>query len=206
MARLILVRHGKSEWNSLGKWTGLIDIGLADEGKEEARRAADILREIPFTRVYTSLLKRAKETYEEIQKVLEAPHVPIEHPALNERDYGVYTGKKKWEVKQEIGDKAFMELRRGWDVPIPEGESLKDVHARVIPYYKESIHADLLSGHHVMVVAHGNSLRALIKHLEDIPDEEISNLELGTGAVYVYDFNENGEVQGKSVLGDSVAP
>lgn len=206
MARLILVRHGKSEWNTLGKWTGLIDIGLADEGKEEARKAAEILRTQPIARVYTSTLKRAKETFEEIKNVLGLPHEPIAHHALDERDYGIYTGKNKWEIKNEIGEEAFFKLRRGWDVPIPQGESLKDVHARVLPYYRESILSDLSAGHNVLVVAHGNSIRALIKHLEDITDEEIPNIEFGTGSILIYDFDETGNVVNKTVIADSPAP
>lgn len=206
MARLILIRHGKSEWNILGKWTGLIDIGLAEEGREEARKAAEILRSLPVSRVYTSTLKRAKETFEEIKSILRLSHEPIEHHALDERDYGIYTGKNKWEIKNEIGEEAFFKLRRGWDVPIPQGESLKDVHARVLPYYRESILSDLLAGNNVLVVAHGNSIRALIKHLEDITDEAIPYVEFGTGSILIYDLDETGAVTNKTIIGDSPAP
>src|ERR1700690_3642621 len=171
MAYLILVRHGKSQWNLLGKWTGFTDVDLVQEGIEEARRAAEAIKDIRIDCAFTSDLKRAKQTFVEICNALHSPEIKqVEDPALRERDYGAYTGKNKWEVKEEIGEEAFQRIRRGWDVPIPGGETLKDVYDRVVPYYTSRILPELLSGKNLLVVAHGNSLRALVKYLEHIPD------------------------------------
>jgi 2,3-bisphosphoglycerate-dependent phosphoglycerate mutase len=200
LAYLILVRHGQSAWNVLGQWTGLTDVELTDEGKKEAQKAAETLRGIDIHKAHTSKLKRAHQTLEEIKNALDLSNIPVtQHEALNERDYGEYTSKNKWEVKEKIGDEEFLKLRRSWDYPVPGGESLKDVHSRVVPYYEAEILKDLKAGHNVIVTAHGNSLRALIKHLENIADEEISNLELGTGEVYLYEINESGKVISKEI-------
>lgn len=195
MAKLFLVRHGKSEWNKLGLWTGWTDVELAEEGYEEAGKAGEILREEEIHIVYTSALKRAHQTFEKIKEVSGKNHLThTPHEALNERHYGVHTGKNKWQVKEELGEEEFNRIRRGWDVPIPEGETLKDVHARVVPHYEENIKPHLLEGKNVLIVAHGNSLRALIKHLEQIADDEISNVELETGQVYAYHLGSSGEI------------
>lgn len=200
MAYLILVRHGKSEWNKLGQWTGKTDVSLIQEGLEEARRAAESLKDIRIDCAHISTLRRTKETFTEICGVLGRTDLePKADAALNERDYGVYTGKNKWQVKDEIGEEAFQRLRRGWDVEIPEGESLKDVYARVVPYFKEHILSELKQGQNTLVVAHGNSLRALIKFLEDVPDEKIAEVEIGTGEVYCYEIDAEGKVVGKTV-------
>ena len=200
MAYLVLVRHGKSEWNLLGKWTGYTDIGLVQQGIEEAQQAAEAIKDIPLDCAFISDLKRAQETFVEICRVLDIPAMKqVIDPALKERHYGIYTGKNKWEVQKEIGEEAFQKLRRGWDVPIPEGETLKDVHARVVPYYEKHIKPLLLEGKNLLVVAHGNSLRALVKHLEDIPEDKISELEIGTGEVYCYEFDKEGKIIDKTI-------
>jgi 2,3-bisphosphoglycerate-dependent phosphoglycerate mutase len=199
MAYLVLVRHGKSEWNKLGQWTGLTDVPLVHEGVLEAQSAAEAIRDIDIHTVHTSVLTRAKQTFDEIKKKLGLNLEPQAYEALNERDYGIYTGKNKWQVKEEIGEKEFQKLRRGWDTPVPEGESLKDVHARVVPHYEREIHPHLLAGRNILIVAHGNSLRALVKHLEDIADEKISDLEIGTGEVYCYEFDKDGTIIGKEI-------
>jgi 2,3-bisphosphoglycerate-dependent phosphoglycerate mutase len=200
MARLILVRHGKSEWNLLGKWTGFTDVGLVEQGIREAQHAGECLRDIPIDCAFVSDLRRAKETFTEICRVLDREDIKtVTHPAIKERDYGVYTGKNKWEVKEEIGEEAFQKLRRGWDVQIPQGETLKDVYARVAPYYESHIKPELIAGKNILVVAHGNSLRALVKHLEGIADDKIAELEIGTGEVYIYDMDGEGNVTGKEI-------
>lgn len=199
MAYLILVRHGKSEWNKLGQWTGLTDVELAGEGVLEARDAAEAIRDVPVHEVHTSALTRAKQTFEEIKKTLGWKVESQAFPALNERDYGIYTGKNKWQVKEEIGEEEFQKLRRGWDTPVPKGESLKDVHTRVVPHYKNEIHPRVLAGRTVLVVAHGNSLRALVKHLENIPEDKIAELEIGTGEVYCYEFDKEGKIVNKTI-------
>ena len=200
MAYLILIRHGKSEWNLLGKWTGHTDIGLVQEGIEEAQRAAEAIKDIQIDCAFISDLKRAKETFVEICRTLGRSDIKtVEHPAIKERDYGAYTGKNKWEVQKEIGEEAFHKLRRGWDVPIPKGETLKDVYNRVVPYYEAHVKRELLDGKNILLVAHGNSLRALVKYLENIPDEKIAELEIGTGEVYIYKVDEKGNVVGKEI-------
>lgn len=200
MAYLVLVRHGKSEWNALGKWTGFTDVSLDQAGREEARRAAEAIRDIPLDCAFVSDLKRAQETLAEMSQVLNTSDLPVViDSALKERDYGAYTGKNKWEVQKEIGDEAFQRLRRGWDEPVPQGETLKDVYARVVPCYTARILPELEAGKNVLVVAHGNSLRALVKYLEHVPDEQVAMLEIATGEVYVYTIDAAGQVAGKDV-------
>jgi 2,3-bisphosphoglycerate-dependent phosphoglycerate mutase len=195
MAKLFLVRHGKSEWNKLGLWTGWTDVDLAEEGHEEARRAGQALKDEEIHVVHTSALKRTHQTFEKIKEVSGKQHLThVPHEALNERHYGIHTGKNKWQVKEEVGEEEFQKIRRGWDTPIPEGETLKDVHARVVPHYEQNIKKDLLEGKNVLIVAHGNSLRALIKHLEKLDDMQISDVELGTGEVLAYHFDDKGEI------------
>lgn len=200
MAQLILVRHGESLWNKEGKWTGLTDIELSEKGKQEARQAAATLKDIPFDLAYSSALIRAQQTLSEIVTYLEKNDVPITvSDALDERDYGAYTGKNKWEVKKEVGDEQFHKIRRSWDYPIPGGESLQDVYNRVVPYYQQTILPQLQAGHNVIIAAHGNSLRALIKYLEHIADENIASVELGTGEVYLYTIDAQGTVTNKEI-------
>lgn len=201
MAYLVLVRHGQSAWNELGQWTGLTDVELTEKGRAEARAAAQTLEDIAFHSAHTSMLKRAQDTLHEIlshlgQTTLEAKR----HAALNERDYGVLTGKNKWQVREQHGEDQFTRWRRSWDEPVPEGETLKDVHDRVVPYYDEHILADLKAGKNVIVAAHGNTLRALVKHLEDVAPEQIPGLEIGTGEVYLYEIEpETGRIIAKEI-------
>lgn len=199
MAKLVLVRHGESKWNAKGIWTGLTDIGLTEKGKEEARQAAQAVKDINFQIAFTSPLKRAKETLQEMEDVLRVNIPTEESAALNERDYGDYTGKNKWQVKEQLGKEEFLKLRRGWDYPVPNGETLKDVYKRAVPFYQNNILPYLKQGKNVLVVAHGNSLRALIKNLENISDEEIPNLELATGEIYIYEMNEEGAIVSKEI-------
>jgi 2,3-bisphosphoglycerate-dependent phosphoglycerate mutase len=200
MAYLALVRHGQSEWNALGLWTGLRDIELNDIGINEARQAAESLRGIKFDVAYTSALVRAQQTLAEILSTLDQQGIPtIANAAINERDYGDLTAKNKWDVQKEYGDEQFMKWRRSWDYPVPNGETLKDVHDRVAPYYDQHILPELQAGKNVIVAAHGNSLRALVKHLENIPENEIPSLEIGTGEVYLYTVDENGKITNKEI-------
>ncbi len=202
MAYLILIRHGVSEWNLLGQWTGLTDVELAPEGREEARQIAKILEGTDVHRAYTSTLKRAKDTLDEIVEHLGLHEVErSEHPEINERDYGDLTGQNKWQVRDEHGKEKFMKWRRSWDYPVPGGETLKDVSERVLPFYKSHILADLRSGKNVIVSAHGNSLRALMKHLENVADQDAHTVELNTGEVHIYEIDDTGKLIGKKVLG-----
>lgn len=201
MAKLILVRHGASIWNEQGLWTGLTDISLSEKGKKEAEDAGLLLRTIPIDAVFVSALVRARETANIILNIISKKDIPvIADKALNERDYGELTGKNKWKIKEEYGDEQFLKWRRGWDTPPPNGESLKDVYNRVIPYYKEHIEQLLKSGKNVMIVAHGNSLRALIKELDHISDQDILKIELATGEIWMYQIDDDGEIIKKEVL------
>lgn len=200
MAYLVLVRHGQSEWNALGLWTGQKDVSLTEQGREEARRAVEHLKDIPLHKAYTSKLSRAQQTLEEIKHALGHTDLEtVEHEALNERHYGDYTAKNKWEIAEQLGEEEFTKLRRNWDHPVPNGETLKDVHARVLPYYEQHVLADLKAGKNVIVAAHGNSLRALMKHLEDYAEEKVHELEIGTGEVLVYEISEDGNVLQKQI-------
>lgn len=200
MSKLFLVRHGKSEWNKLGLWTGWTDVNLDEEGIEEARAVGEFLKEEDIHKVYTSELKRTHQTFEVIKKTSLKHHLShIPHKALNERHYGIHTGKNKWQIKEEVGEEEFKKIRRGWDVAIPEGETLKDVHARVVPYYEENIKKDLERGENVLIVAHGNTIRALIKHLENLDEIQVADVEIETGEVHVYELDEGNKVINKKI-------
>ena len=200
MAYLVFVRHGQSEWNALGLWTGQRDVPLTEAGRAEARKAAEHLQDITLHKAYTSKLSRAQQTLDEIKQALgHADLETEEHEALNERHYGDYTAKNKWEIKDQIGEEAFTKLRRTWDHPVPNGETLKDVHARALPYYEERILQDLKAGKNVIVAAHGNTLRALMKHLENVADDNVHELEIGTGEVIVYEVDADGTVTDKQL-------
>src|SRR3989338_1137378 len=129
MSKLILVRHGKTDWNKLGKWTGHAEADLIEEGIEEAQKAGAALEGIRIDCAFVADLRRAQQTFVAICDSLGLQDIPTTiHSAIKERNYGIYTGKNKWQIKEEIGDTEFQKLRRGWDVKIPEGETLKDVY------------------------------------------------------------------------------
>jgi 2,3-bisphosphoglycerate-dependent phosphoglycerate mutase len=200
MPYLILVRHGLSTYNKQGLWTGWDDPDLAPEGLAEAKKAAWTIRDLPIDLGYTSVQKRHKDTLSIILKELRKENVKvIENKALNERSYGIYTGKNKWEIKKQIGEEEFQKLRRGWDYSIPEGESLKQVSERVVGYYLSSILPQIKSGKNVIISSSGNALRSLVKHLEKISDKDISHLEIATGEVYVYKLDEQGNILAKEI-------
>lgn len=199
----MLVRHGKSEWNEKGLWTGWRDIPLAPIGIDEAKRTGEQLKDITFDVAYTSALIRAQQTLDEILKVI-GQNPPITHSqALNERDYGDYTEKNKWDIQKEVGEEEFQKIRRSWDYPPPNGESLKMVYERALPYFESEILPKLKEGKNVIIAAHGNSLRALVKHLENISEDDIATLEIGTGEAYVYRVDENGLVTDKQIRGEN---
>ncbi len=197
---LILVRHGQSEWNAQGLWTGQYDSPLSQEGRDEARVAAELLRTIKIHKAYTSTLSRARQTLDEIKQALDCSKLPtIEDDALNERDYGDYTGKNKWHIKDLVGETEFNNIRRQWNYPIPGGETLKDVYSRTIPYFTKHLLDDLKAGQNILVVAHGNSLRSIMKYLERVDDSRAHELQINTAQVIVYDITDSGEVASKSI-------
>ncbi len=198
--KLILARHHESEWNKLGKWTGLRDRHLDPYGFKKSEDMGLLINDIRIDRAFASMLVRSIETLSCILNVCNRFNVPTEHSAaLNERDYGDYTGKNKWEMEKILGAEEFRKLRRGWDYPIPKGESLKMVYERTVPYFTKTVLPLVKEGKNVLVVAHGNSLRTIIKYLEGIPDEHIADVEMPFGAILIYDIDSSGKVLKKEV-------
>ncbi len=198
--KLILARHHESEWNKLGKWTGLRDRHLDDYGFEKSEDMGLLIQDIQVDRAFASMLVRSIETLSCMLNVCKRYEVPTEHSAaLNERDYGDYTGKNKWEMEQLLGEEEFKKVRRAWDHPVPKGESLKMVYERAVPYFKEKILPLVNEGKNVLVVAHGNSLRTLIKYIENVSDEGIADIEMPFGAIVIYDLDADGHMLHKEV-------
>lgn len=200
MSKLVLVRHGISEYNKKGLWAGWDNPPLLPEGEKEAKKAGTELKDIRFDYGYTSVLKRAIDTLEIIKKTLGQPDLPtFQAKEINERNYGDFTAKNKWQVKEQLGEEEFKKLRRSWDYPIPNGESLKQVYEREIPYFEKEIIPKLKQGKNIVISSSGNSLRALVKYLENIPNDQIARLEIATGEVYVYDIDNQGKVTAKQI-------
>jgi len=200
MAKLVLIRHGKSEWNELGLWTGWKDIDLNQQGEIDAEKAGQAIKDIKFDLAFTSKLIRAKHTLDIVLETINQTNLEIkEDAALNERNYGIYTGKNKWQVKEQVGEEEFQKIRRGWDHPIPDGENAEVVYTRVVKYYTENILPNLKMGKNVIIAAHGNSLRALVKHLEDLSIEDFMKLEFGIGEAYVYEIDDQGNILSKDI-------
>lgn len=200
MSYLILVRHGQSEWNLLNQFTGWTDVDLTENGKNEARKAATLLHDIEIHKAHTSDLKRAQQTLDIILSEKSCSNIDIKkHASIKERHYGELAGMNKDEAKQKFGEDQFKLYRRSWDIAPPGGESLKDTFNRAIPYYEQEILADLKAGHNCIVAAHGNSLRAIVKHLDQIADDKISEYEIGTGVIHIYEIDESGKVLSKEI-------
>jgi len=198
--KLIIARHHESEWNKLGKWTGKTDVHLTPYGMEKSAEMGALIRGTEIDCAFASVQVRALETLEQMEKAAGLHDVPlIRDAALNERDYGDYTGKNKWQMKELLGEDRFSEVRRGWDCPIPNGETLKMVSARTLPYFLNEILPLVLKGENVLVVAHGNSLRAIMKYIENIPDDKIGDVEMPFGAVIIYDLDNEGRMLHKEV-------
>jgi 2,3-bisphosphoglycerate-dependent phosphoglycerate mutase len=183
---LVLLRHGQSEWNRSNIFTGWADVSLSAQGEEEARHAALELKNYKFDAIYVSALKRAQETAWIVRN-----QEPICSKALNERSYGDLEGKNKDTMRKVYGEEQIKIWRRSFLSRPPNGESLKDTCDRVLPYFKSEIEPRLLRGETILICAHGNSLRALIKYLEDLTDEEVVDLEIPTGKPIVYYLDNN---------------
>ena len=196
---LILIRHGQSEWNALNQFTGWKDPDLTAKGIEEAHNAGRIINnlKISFDLVFTSALIRAQNTAEIILKEISQPLSTIKNQALNERNYGDLAGLNKDDARKRWGDEQVHIWRRSYDIPPPGGESLKDTGERVLPFFMKEILPHVCEGKNVLVAAHGNSLRSLIKFLDNISDEDIVKLEIPTGAPIHYVINEDGSVKSK---------
>jgi 2,3-bisphosphoglycerate-dependent phosphoglycerate mutase len=208
--KLIVARHAESEWNATGQWTGITDVHLSEKGFKESAMLGKALKdlEIPIDVAYCSQQIRSRETLEGMLNASQQFEVDINvNGALNERDYGEYTGKNKWEIKEAIGEEAFNQIRRGWDSPVPGGETLKMVYERVIPFYADTILPLLNEGKNVLIVAHGNSIRALMKFIDSISDDDVSKLEMIFGRIIVYDVSDEGlKVSSSSTQIDSKPP
>ena len=200
MAKLILLRHLQSQWNKENKFSGWTDVPLSEEGLATASEKAQKLADVKIDEVFTSPLSRNKNTVELVLKNLGQENLPITiDKALDERNYGELTGLNKDEVKTRYGAEQVQLWRRSWDVAPPEGESLKDVCARAVPFYQNFVEPQLRAGKTVLIVASHNSLRALIKYIENISNEEIINLEIPFGGMVVYDLDENLKVKTKEI-------
>ncbi len=216
MPRLVLIRHGQSAWNLENRFTGWWDVDVTAKGAEEARQAGELMasRGLDFDICFTSLQKRAIKTLHLALEAMERLWLPQEKDwRLNERHYGGLTGLNKAETAARHGDEQVHIWRRSFDIPpppmeegssfdlsgdlryagieVPRTESLKDTIARVLPYWEERIAPELRGGKRVLISAHGNSLRALVKHLSNIPDDEITGLEIPTGQPIVYELDES---------------
>ena len=215
---LILLRHGNSTWNQENLFTGWVDVDLSDQGRAEAKRAGELLAEsgLKPDLLYTSRLKRAINTANIALDAADRGWIDVKRDwRLNERHYGALQGKDKAQTLAEYGQEQFMTWRRSYDVPpppiddndkysqahderyadlgdrVPKTECLKDVLERMLPFWMSDIQPDLKAGKTVLITAHGNSLRALVKHLDDISDQDIAELNIPTGIPLVYKLDEN---------------
>ncbi|MEK7294130.1 MAG: 2,3-bisphosphoglycerate-dependent phosphoglycerate mutase [Nitrospirota bacterium] len=201
MSKLVLLRHGESQWNLENRFTGWVDVPLSPKGELEARAAGQKLAGITFDRAYTSVLKRAIDTLAIVLGVIGQTGLPIEKDkALNERMYGELQGLSKAETAQKYGEQQVKIWRRSYDVPPPGGESLKDTADRVLPYYEQHIRPQILAGKNILIAAHGNSLRALVMQLDQLSREAVLELNIPTGAPLLYEFDKTGNVTGHRYL------
>ncbi len=233
MKQLVLVRHGESEWNKKNLFTGWTDVDLSEKGWEEARSAGVLMKEEGFTfdRCYTSYLRRAIHTAHAALGEMDLEWIEeVKDWRLNERHYGALQGLNKSETAEKYGEEQVLLWRRSYDIRPPalaeddprspareiryrdapaEGrpmtESLKDTVARVVPYYEGTIRKDVEGGRKVVVFAHGNSIRALVKYLDGMSDEEITGVNIPTGVPLVYTFDDSMKVVSKRYLGDAEA-
>jgi 2,3-bisphosphoglycerate-dependent phosphoglycerate mutase len=214
---LILLRHGESDWNARNLFTGWVDVDLTEKGRAEAVRGGELMAEADLLPdvVHTSLLRRAITTANLALDVIDRHWIPVRRSwRLNERHYGALQGLDKSQVREQYGEEQFLTWRRSFDVPppplddeaewsqagdpryaalgdeLPRTECLKDVIERFLPYWESDVVADLRAGHTVLLAAHGNSLRALVKHLDGISDEDIAGLNIPTGMPLVYRLDD----------------
>ncbi len=198
---MILLRHGQSQWNLENRFTGWVDVPLSPKGEAEARAAGEKLRGRTIDKLYTSVLKRAIDTADLALAAAGISGLPtVRDAALNERMYGDLQGMNKAEAAQRWGDEQIRLWRRSYDVKPPGGESLADTAARVLPYWETTLLPDVRAGKNLLVVAHGNSLRALVMHLDGLSREQVLALEIPTGSPLLYEMRPDGAVAGKRYL------
>lgn len=201
MSRLILLRHGESQWNRENRFTGWVDIPLSEQGEKEAKEAGKKLKSFAIDCAYTSVLRRASDTLD--LALLEAGKtgIPItRNLALNERHYGELQGLNKEEMSKKFGKEKVHQWRRSYDIAPPGGESLKDTAARTLPFFKSVILNDLREGKTVLIAAHGNSLRSIVMEIEKLTPEEIVKVEIPTGVPILYEFDANLKFLHKKIL------
>jgi 2,3-bisphosphoglycerate-dependent phosphoglycerate mutase len=195
MGRLVLLRHGESQWNLENRFTGWVDVPLSPRGMEEAKNAGEKLRPYRFDRAFTSVLQRANDTLRLVLEVVGQTGIPTEKDkALNERMYGELQGLNKAETAKKYGEEQVKIWRRSYDVRPPGGESLRDTAERALPYYHKAIKPHVLAGETVLIAAHGNSLRALVMELEHLSKEQVLELNIPTGAPLLYELDSRGVV------------
>ncbi len=191
MTKLFLVRHGQSQWNLENRFTGWKDVDITEKGSLEAKKAGELLKNEKIDMAFTSVLKRAQHTLDIILEEVGKTAIPVvKDKALNERSYGDLEGKNKEEMAEEVGKEQVHLWRRSYDVIPPGGESLKDTCERVIPYFEKEILPKIKEGKNILISAHGNSLRALVMHLENLSPDEILKREIATGKPFGYIFDE----------------
>jgi 2,3-bisphosphoglycerate-dependent phosphoglycerate mutase len=211
MPNLILIRHGESQWNLENRFTGWVDVPLSPKGEQEAKAAGEKLRSYKFDKAFTSKLQRANNTLNFILQASGQTGIPTEFDvALNERHYGALQGLNKAETAQKYGDEQVKIWRRSYDVPPPKevtemnpdgtSESLKDTAARTLPYWEKKIMPEIKSGKNIIVAAHGNSLRSIVMHLDNLTKEQVLELNIPTGAPLLYVFDSNGTIVEKKYL------
>lgn len=201
MPKLILIRHGESQWNLENRFTGWVDVPLSPKGEEEARVAGEHLKDIKIDKLYTSVLQRAMNTAKIALETAGKHDIPTERDqALNERHYGDLQGLNKAETAQQYGEEQVHIWRRSYDVPPPNGESLKDTAARTLPYFQDHIIPDVKAGLNVLVAAHGNSLRSIVMELDKLTKEQVLELNIPTGIPLVYEFDDAGNILSRKYL------
>ena len=201
MSTLILLRHGQSQWNLENRFTGWVDVDLSEKGIAKAQSAGEKLKQFQIDQLFTSVLMRAEKTAAIALEVAAQSDVPKKRDqALNERHYGALQGLNKDETRAKYGAEQVHQWRRSYRINPPEGESLADTCDRVLPYFEKEIRPFLQADNTVLVAAHGNSLRALIKELEKLSEEAIVKVEVPTGVPLVYTLDESGQVTEKVIL------
>lgn len=200
MPKLILVRHGQSLWNVEDRFTGWVDVPLTAKGVDEALSAGGRLKGIGVDVAYTSGLQRAQRTLDLILEGMGVTIPIIRDAALNERHYGDLQGLNKAKTAEKFGDEQVKIWRRSYDIPPPNGESLKDTAARTLPFFERAILGDIAQGKHVLVVAHGNSNRSIVMQLDGLSEAQVLELNLGTAVPLVYELTVDGTVLSKNIL------
>jgi 2,3-bisphosphoglycerate-dependent phosphoglycerate mutase len=196
MPLLVIVRHGQSAWNLENRFTGEVDVELTPKGREEARAAGEKLKPFSFAHGFTSVLQRAIETLSLILETSGHKDLPVSRDkALNERNYGDLQGLNKTDIAQKYGDHQVSIWRRSYAVRPPGGESLQDTATRVLAYYNQEIEPLLKAGNNILIVAHGNSLRALMMHLEQLSEEAIAEVNLPTGTPRLYTLTKELKIE-----------